>query len=130
MTKKSPITNGESIPNEIKRELRRQLEGEPEVKRKPRDGYYERRSFSRPWKMLECKKPAKREATSEVTKAQNTRLADASRLAKQILSDSATRAQWEAKYRIAHRDWTKHAKPIQTLRQFIISHLMRGTYNN
>ena len=95
---------------------------EPKVKRKAQEGYYERRSYSQPWEKIECKKPAKREVTSEVTKAQNSRLAEASKRAKEEL------AEWEAKYRTAHRDWTKHGKPIKTLRQYVVGELMNGKH--
>ena len=65
---------------------------EPKVKRKAQEGYYERRSYSQPWEKIECKKPAKREVTSEVTKAQNSRLAEASKRAKEELADAEKRA--------------------------------------
>ena len=97
---------------------------EPKVKRKAQEGYYERRSYSRPWEKIECKKPAKREVTSEVTKAQNSRLAEASKRAKEELADAEKRAEWEAKYRTAHRNWTKHGKPIKTLWQYVVGEMM------
>lgn len=87
---------------------------------------YERKNPSRPWEKIECKKPGSREVTSEVTKAQNSKLAIASQRAKAELSDPARRAEWEARYAVQRREWVKHRKPLKTLRMFVVGELMKG----
>ena len=124
MAKKNRIIVNESASKDVKTEMQRKLNGEPEIVPKPREGYYFRKSSSQPWKMIECKKPDKHPVTSKVTQAQNLHLGDASKLAKEQLADPALSAAWDAQFQIDRRNRTKHGKPLQTLRQFVISRLM------